>query len=303
MSNAASNPADVRNGGNSPRSASSKRRPRRAAAADRPSDRAADQPRRNDDSLVTEFEVDGAESETAVRHVPATTSAPRGHRGPRTGSPVLPYDEIPIEFAEALRAIINRRELRAGSPLPKTIAVTSALAGEGATTASQAMATLIAQEMNKFVCWVDCSWLSADAVQASPDRPSLIDILADQSRVDEAFQSPSGLPNLLSLCPGPVPDSRRNMIVRSPEFDRLLDVLTDEFDHIIFDLPPVLSNANALALIRRADASLLVARHRSTTLAQVERAIEAMHPTPNLGVLVNQFRSSIPYRLRRLLGE
>jgi Mrp family chromosome partitioning ATPase len=219
------------------------------------------------------------------------------------GSTMLRYDNIPPELAEGLRGIINRYELRSGEAIPKSIAVTSSLPGEGVTTVSQALATLIAQEMGSFVCWVDCAWLTADSsVDRQSGRPNLIDILADQSRIISAFQASPGLPQLMSLAPGPVPEAKRNMIVRSPEFERLLAILADEFDHVVFDIPPVLTSANGLALLRRADASLFVVRHRATTLAQVQRAIEATNPTPNLGVLLNRYRTSIPVRLRRLLG-
>jgi Mrp family chromosome partitioning ATPase len=216
---------------------------------------------------------------------------------------LLRYDNIPNELAEGLRGIINRHELRTGERLPKSIAVTSPLSGEGVTTVSQALATIIAQEMGHFVCWVDCAWLTPDgAGDRQPGRPSLVDILADQSRVISAFQAAPDLPQLMSLSPGPVPESKRNMIVRSPEFERLLAILAEEFDYVVFDVPAVLTNANGLALLRRADASLLVVRHRSTTIAQVQRAIEATQPTPNIGTLLNRYRTSIPGRVRRLLG-
>ena len=216
---------------------------------------------------------------------------------------MLRYDEIPAETMEGLRGIINRYELRAGERLPKSIAVTSPLPGEGVTTVSQALAVMIAQEMGSFVCWVDCAWLTPDGARDHQGRrPNLVELLADQSRIISAFQASPDLPQLMSLAPGPVPESKRNMIVRSPEFERLLVVLAEEFDHVVFDLPPVLTSANGLALLRRADASLMVVRHRSTTLAQVQRAIEATAPTPNLGTVLNRYRTSIPVRLRRLLG-
>ena len=231
--------------------------------------------------------------------LPAVSAAPTFY----ASAPLLRYDNIPNELAEALRAIINRHELRRGEPLPKSVAVTSSLPGEGSTTVSQAMATLIAQEMRSFVCWVDCGWL-APQVDGTADngRPDLISILADQTRVLSAFHASPELPNLMSLSPGPVPESKRNLIVRSPEFERLLSILADEFDHVVFDVPPVLTSANGLALLRRADVSLMVVRHRSTSVTQVQRALEAMQPTPNLGIVLNQYRTSIPARLRSLLG-
>lgn len=216
-------------------------------------------------------------------------------------SPLPKYEDIPAEMTEALRAVVNRYELRSGEPLPTSIAVTSALPGEGVTTMSQSLATLIAQEMGRFVCWVDCGWLTAGADVAASGRPDLLDLLDDQSQIHSAFQTTPELPQLISLSPGPVPENKRNLIVRSPAFERLLQILTEEFDHVVFDLPPVLSNANALAMLRQADASLFVVRHRATTVAQVQRAMESTQPTPNLGVVLNRFRSSIPRRLRRLL--
>jgi tyrosine-protein kinase Etk/Wzc len=219
-------------------------------------------------------------------------------------APVTPYEEIPGPLAEALRRIVNRHELRQDEHLPTSISVTAALRGEGTTTVSQALSTLIAQEMGRYVCWVDCSWLAGDHPVAAPDgRPGLIEILADRSKVLSAFQAVPDLPQLITLSPGYVEESKRNMIARSPEFDQLLDVLTAEFDHVIFDIPPVLQNANGLALVRRSDASLLVVRQRSTSIAQFEQALDATMPTPNLGVVLNRFRTSIPRRIRRLLGD
>lgn len=223
---------------------------------------------------------------------------------PGTDTGMLRYDDIPQELAEAIRTVVNRYELRHDERLPTTIAVTSALHGEGVTLTSQALSTLVAQETGQYVCWVDCSWLASDqAAESTNGRPGLIEILADRAKILSAFQSAPDLPQLMSLNPGPVPESKRNMIVRSPEFDQLLDVLTSEFDHVVFDIPPVLNNANGLALVRRSDASLFVVRHRSTSIRQFRRALDATQPTPNLGVVLNKFKTSIPRRLRTLLGD
>lgn len=215
-------------------------------------------------------------------------------------SAMLRYEDIPPELAEGLRGIVNRWELRSRASLPKSVAVTAALRGEGVTTASQALSTIIAQETGSFVCWVDCSWLGEKDADDG-DQPSLIDLMADQSKIVSAFQAIPELPQLMCLSPGSVPPSQRHMIVRSPEFGRLLTILTDEFDHVVFDVPAILSNANALALLQRADASLLVVKHRSTSINQVRSAVEATQPTPNLGVLLNGFDSRVPSRLQRLL--
>jgi len=261
--------------------------------------------RQDDDTIADPAESSSfrADDDTSQREsdtmLPAVSPIPKAY----TSAPLLRYDNIPNELAEALRSIINRYELRGGEPLPKSIAVTSSLPGEGVTTVSQALSTMIAQEMKEFVCWVDCGWLKPNSdANVDNGRPDLLSILADQSRVLSAFHTSPDLPNLMSLAPGPVPESKRNLIVRSPEFERLLGILADEFDHVVFDLPPVLTSANGLALLRQADVSLMVVRHRSTSIVQVQRALQATQPTPNLGVVLNQYRTSIPAIIRPLLG-
>lgn len=259
--------------------------PRRARAAEPTGTRwtkADDEPAR---SVATEQQP---------RKRPAAT--PR-----RVDTSLFSYDELPLELAEALRAIVNRYELRQGTSLPGTIAFTSALRGEGVTTVSQAMATLIAQETGRFVCWVDCSWLGPEPSPASADRPDLIEILGRPEGVASAFATAPDLDELYTLRAGPLPEARRNSIVRSSQFDRVLDELTSEFDHVIFDIPPVLTNAGGLALVRRSDASMFVVRQRTTSMNQFNRLVEATQPTPNVGVVLNRYKTSIPSRLRRLL--
>src|SRR5262245_41056966 len=56
----------------------------------------------------------------------------------QTDAKILRYDEIPRDLADALRSVLNRYELRSGD-IPKSIAVTSALPGEGVTTVAQAL--------------------------------------------------------------------------------------------------------------------------------------------------------------------
>lgn len=231
------------------------------------------------------------------------TGLPARFVEPEVPPPLPRYSSVPREVNEALRGIVNRYELRTGAALPHSIAVTSALAGEGVTTISQSLATLIAHELGRLTCWVDFSWLAGgDDNSADPDRPSLADLLANGSSIANAFQAQPGLPELIVLQPGPVPERERTAILRSPEFGRLLSLLIDEFDHIVFDTPPVLSHNNALTLLRLADTSLFVVKHRSTSITQLRRAVESTQPTPTLGAVLNGYQSKIPTRLQLLLG-
>jgi hypothetical protein len=73
-----------------------------------------------------------AESNTPEGALPAVAVEPE------TDSSILRYRDIPPELADAVREIINRYELRTRERVPKSIAVTSAMRGEGVTTVSHA---------------------------------------------------------------------------------------------------------------------------------------------------------------------
>jgi len=217
---------------------------------------------------------------------------------------MLRHDELPGELAEPIRTIINRYELREQAPLPSRIAVTATVDGEGVTTISQALAAIVAHEMGATACWVDCSWLRGERSGSFVHgRPGLTDLLERPLGVLSALQSSPDQPRLMCLEVGPVAASRRNTIVRSPEFQQIIDVLADHCDHLIFDIPPVLSHASGLGLLRQSDASIFVVRQRTTTTSQFRRLVEATQPTPNIGVVLNRYRTHIPRFLRSSFGD
>lgn len=248
------------------------------------------------------------------------------------------YDAIPFDLAESIRVILNRDGWGGRSALPTTLAVTSSLAGEGVTTISQALAAIIAEELDLRVCWFDLASTAdpdepashpgdtdenrdngdggghddvdddvddgpVDHARAADERPGLIDILAERARVDDAFLRSRNNPRLVVLSPGSVPVERRNQVIRSVELEELLGRLASEFDHVVLDVPPILSHANASALIRLADAGVLVVDHRSVSISEVRRSVDAMAPTPNLAVVINRHRPYTPRAIRRLMDR
>lgn len=66
---------------------------------------------------------------------------------------------------------------------------------------------------------------------------------------------------------------------------------------IIFDLPPVFANDDAILVAEQLDAILLVVEQGVTTKKQLESAVQLLHPTPILGTVFNRFTggSGDPY--------
>jgi Mrp family chromosome partitioning ATPase len=119
----------------------------------------------------------------------------------------------------------------------------------------------------------------------------LVDLPAPQveKRILQHIQETS-LPRLHVMCSGPVPSNPSEML-SSGRMRDLLDVLSEHYDRIIVDSPPVVPVADTVILASMVDGVALVIRAGRTNRDVVKRAKEQleMTKTPILGVVLNDF--------------
>ncbi len=215
-----------------------------------------------------------------------------------------PIQVVPHDVAEALRFFITRLNRADVAGMPRTIAVTSALSGEGVTLTARSMAAIIAHDLGHSVCVMETNWWRAtqrsrrSSRQVAEPRPGLAEVLAGTVKLDDALVHTSD-ERLFLLPAGQAPLSRRPVIAASDALADLLGVLANTFDTVIVDVPPVLKASEALAICRRCDAAILVIRHGVTTERQVSQAIESLTDVHLLGTLFNRASTRIPRVLRR----
>ena len=79
-------------------------------------------------------------------------------------------------------------------------------------------------------------------------------------------------------------------MLNSPKMAQLVEDMKSRYHSriIIFDLPPVLSSADALAFSPYVDAALLVIEEGSTNKQDVERAVEFLDSTNIIGTVLNK---------------
>lgn len=80
-------------------------------------------------------------------------------------------------------------------------------------------------------------------------------------------------------------------LLESTAFADLLSVLSEQYDLIIVDVPPILAATDAAIIGQKTDISLLLVRHLVTTKAQVQSALKGLELagiTP-AGVVINQY--------------
>lgn len=207
------------------------------------------------------------------------------------------------KVVEALRYLVAREQLGDQSSFPARLAVVSAMKGEGVTTVSQTLASMIAHDLEAKVCWVDLNF-SADesGTTALGERhPRLVDVLTQRCRLDAAFEATSN-ERLTFLRAGSAPRSRRPVLARSTMLDDVFEQLDHLFQYVVLDIPAVLTSSESLALLRHARAYLMVVKHASTTIPQVRATAEELRTIPSLGVVLNQFEPHMPKRLQRLFA-
>jgi len=159
--------------------------------------------------------------------------------------------------AECYRNLRTSILFSSGRPVPRTIVVTSAVAGEGKSTTAANLAVVMAQSGRK-VLLIDAD-LRRPALQryfVRRESRGLIRILKDGVKPEEAVQ-PSEVENLdLLLCHG-IPNNPSELL-GSDRMLALINEMKSRYDTIIIDSPVIISVPDAVILAARAEAVVMV---------------------------------------------
>jgi len=211
-------------------------------------------------------------------------------------------DQLPAELVESLRYLLARLEGDNTTPIPARLAFTSALHGEGVTTVSRSLAAVLTNDYDRMVCWLGLGQRPLPrrgAPRPESSARGLFDVVAGRASIDEVLTATSD-PRMMHIGGGAFGSSERQILARGPQFMDVIDQLAGRFDHLVFDLPPLLTGSEGLALLRAADAYALVVRHGVTSIPQVKAAATEARGTRSLGVVLNRFSSKIPKRWSHL---
>lgn len=177
-------------------------------------------------------------------------------------------------LAEAFRALRAALMLSGAHRVPKVIAITSALPGEGKTTTSLCLARILGLAGSRVVL-IDCDIRRRHASPKSPmPHAGLVEVLEGRVELDEVLMrdAASGA-FFLPIAPSIHEDED---IFSTTATKALLDELRERFDIIILDTPPVLAAADAMVLSSQSDLVVMLARWRKTPSKAVEAAIQSL---------------------------
>jgi succinoglycan biosynthesis transport protein ExoP len=154
---------------------------------------------------------------------------------------------------------------------PTSVAIASPLAAEGRTTVAVGLATSFARSGRRVVL-VDGD-LRAPSVAARMGMlatPGLSDVLAGHD-LGAALRRVDGFEGELTVLPGGSPSGQPAELLGSEAMSRLLASLSDDFDFVVIDTPPLLVTSGGLALVSRASGMVGVARLNHTPRDAVRR--------------------------------
>jgi capsular exopolysaccharide synthesis family protein len=173
--------------------------------------------------------------------------------------------------AEAYRALRTSVLLSAAGSAPKTILFTSSQPSEGKTTTVINTGMSLAQ-LGASVLIIDCDLRKPTTHKVLGVNPSrgISTYLSRNVEVDELIQQ---LPQAnISLLPcGPIPPNPAELI-SSDKMKTMLAKLSERYDHILIDSPPIINVTDAVILSKMVDGVIMVVHGGRSTREAVRRA-------------------------------
>jgi protein-tyrosine kinase len=197
----------------------------------------------------------------------------------------------PCEFTDAYKMLRTQVLQRLNENSWNVLAVTSPGTGEGKSLTALNLAVSLSMEVNYTVLLVDANLRhpSLHEQLGLPGSPGLSDYLTKGTPLAELLVHPKGI-NHLTILPGGDAMLNSAEMLNSPKMSHLVDELKNRYASriVVFDLPPVLTAADAMAFAPYVDATLLVVEEGKTKRKEVEHALELLSNTNVLGTVLNK---------------
>jgi len=193
--------------------------------------------------------------------------------------------------------------LMATNALPHRCAVVSALREEGVTYTALALAMTLAHDTARRICYVDLNWWwPAPRLHEVSSAPGVAALLAHEVDLAQALM-PTNYSNLALLWAGNLAVAQRPVVARGTALATLIGTLSAQFDHLILDIPAILTTSDAIPLTSLGDAACVVVRHGGSTTEVTRQALERINHVPTLGVILNRAQAQIPAWLLKWIGQ
>ena len=191
--------------------------------------------------------------------------------------------------AEAFRSLRTNLQFIDAANHPRTLVITSSLAGEGKSTMSANLALTMAQGGSR-VCLVEADLRRPKVLDylGLEGSVGLTDALIGRADVFDVIQ-PYGGTNLWVLGAGPIPPNPSELL-GSTAMRSTLNHLAARFDYVVIDAPPVLPVTDAVVLSSLVDGAIVVVGSGTVQRDQLAHTVESLESVAGrvLGLVLNR---------------
>ena len=198
-------------------------------------------------------------------------------------------DEPKSAVSESLRTIRTNIEFVLSGKRKKIISVTSTVGGEGKTFIAVNLSGIISLSNRKVVV-LDLDLRKPKVHEALGEGNSakgISTILINKHSIEECIKS-TELKNLDYIPAGPTPPNPSELLLNG-EFNNLLQKLSEQYDLIVLDTPPVGVVTDGLLAMRKADLPIYVfrANYSKKDFLKVFNRLQKVNNIQNLAVILN----------------
>lgn len=200
-------------------------------------------------------------------------------------------DAPEVDSYKVLRTKIQHRTRVNGW---NTVMITSTQPAEGKTLTSINLAITFAKTHNQTVLLVDSDLRRQSIHQrlGINSDSGLIDYLVDDKPLNELLIWP-GIEKL-TLISGGKTIGESSELLGSPKMKALVEEMKTRYDdrYIFFDVPPILSGADAMAFAPLVDSIIMVVEAGRTSTGDIKKSLDAIPEEKFLGFVLNRNRST-----------
>ncbi|MDH1240679.1 polysaccharide biosynthesis tyrosine autokinase [Acinetobacter johnsonii] len=191
-------------------------------------------------------------------------------------------DDIAIESLRSMRTAIH---FALSSARNNLITISGPAPEVGKSFISTNLATILAQS-DKRVLIIDADlrrgylhkYFNLDT------QPGLTELLNGQQSLDTVIR-PTEVPGLSVISRGKSPTNPSELL-SSAQFKNVLEQLSEKFDHVIIDTPPILAVTDGIIISQYTGVNLVIARYAKTQMKELELTLNRFEQA---GVKVNGF--------------